>query len=731
MKHHYPRAFFVLLMLGAAAFSQASAQRRGWHNYNDGNLVTSLADAGNTLWIGTQGGGLVKYDKTTQTRTFFDKANSGLGNINILAMEKDAAGNLWIGTDGSGLIKFDGQAPEWNHWIAYANNTTGLPMDRVTAVAVKGKDVWAATFNGLVHYDGTNWSLYNVDNSGLPDNRLTAVSVGTDDAVWVGTFAKGAARMMGDQWTTYRAGTNGYNGDSVTAINANVYGKVWIGAANAQANLFNGATWTTVNLKSAEAPGFNITYRAIYDIEEGGGSDILFGTYAGFVRYNGTPTLVRYPKATQGTADAVHAIVKIDEHNSYTGTQQSGVKVLVADTLGSRIASSRTPLSGNKINAVMVDRNNHAWFTTPSTVASLIDTTFKFYGFGGISGGYLSVAQDSLGYIWYGKSNGLSMIDSSGKSIQMNGAEGLQDLPGLNFPAITVNKGGTVWVANASGVGKYDHGVWTGYNSTNSTIPDGGVISLASDPIGGGVWMGTQSNGLVQFKTGTFTTFNQGNSQIPSSTITSVTVDNAGAVWMGTQGAGLAKFDGTTWTLYNTSNSAIPNDNITSVSADKFGGIWIGTGGRGVAKFDGTKWTSYTTENSGLTDDRVTSVAVGGDRKLWIGTQFGGLVMYDEQLILGTDNGNGALAANTMLEGNAPNPFASATEISFTLGAKSSGSLSVVNARGQVVALLLDGEIEAGAHHLMFDATRLPAGTYFTRLTAGGKVETRMMTLVR
>ncbi|MEP7220111.1 MAG: T9SS type A sorting domain-containing protein, partial [Bacteroidota bacterium] len=80
---------------------------------------------------------------------------------------------------------------------------------------------------------------------------------------------------------------------------------------------------------------------------------------------------------------------------------------------------------------------------------------------------------------------------------------------------------------------------------------------------------------------------------------------------------------------------------------------------------------------------------------------------------------------------NAPNPFASATEISFTLGARSSGSLSVVNARGQVVALLLDGEIEAGAHHLMFDATRLPAGTYFTRLTAGGKVETRMMTLVR
>ncbi len=81
---------------------------------------------------------------------------------------------------------------------------------------------------------------------------------------------------------------------------------------------------------------------------------------------------------------------------------------------------------------------------------------------------------------------------------------------------------------------------------------------------------------------------------------------------------------------------------------------------------------------------------------------------------------------------NYPNPFNPATQISFTLAQASKVSLEVYDLLGQRVAMLINGENRAaGRYESTFNASNLASGVYFYRLTAGEKVATMKMMLVR
>jgi hypothetical protein len=80
---------------------------------------------------------------------------------------------------------------------------------------------------------------------------------------------------------------------------------------------------------------------------------------------------------------------------------------------------------------------------------------------------------------------------------------------------------------------------------------------------------------------------------------------------------------------------------------------------------------------------------------------------------------------------NHPNPFNSATTIQFQLPAASQVTLKVYNALGQEVETLLHGTMQAGLHHVQFDASDLASGVYFYRIKADSFESTRRMILVK
>jgi hypothetical protein len=83
------------------------------------------------------------------------------------------------------------------------------------------------------------------------------------------------------------------------------------------------------------------------------------------------------------------------------------------------------------------------------------------------------------------------------------------------------------------------------------------------------------------------------------------------------------------------------------------------------------------------------------------------------------------------LEQNFPNPFNPITTIRYSLPRRSHVTLSVFNTLGQQVAILRNGEQEAGYHDVQFDGSGRASGVYFYRMVTGGFRQTRHFVLMK
>lgn len=83
------------------------------------------------------------------------------------------------------------------------------------------------------------------------------------------------------------------------------------------------------------------------------------------------------------------------------------------------------------------------------------------------------------------------------------------------------------------------------------------------------------------------------------------------------------------------------------------------------------------------------------------------------------------------LEQNYPNPFNPTTNIKFEIAETANVSLNVYNVMGQRVATLVHEVKAPGTYQITWDAQDLASGIYYYRLSAGGVVFNRQMTLIK
>lgn len=80
---------------------------------------------------------------------------------------------------------------------------------------------------------------------------------------------------------------------------------------------------------------------------------------------------------------------------------------------------------------------------------------------------------------------------------------------------------------------------------------------------------------------------------------------------------------------------------------------------------------------------------------------------------------------------NYPNPFNPQTVIAYRLPCKGKVRLTVYDIQGKEVAVLANGEQEAGMNQVIFDGSGLASGVYLYRLETNHTVETRRMVLLK
>ncbi len=144
----------------------------------------------------------------------------------------------------------------------------------------------------------------------------------------------------------------------------------------------------------------------------------------------------------------------------------------------------------------------------------------------------------------------------------------------------------------------------------------------------------------------------------------------------------------------------------------EFSGI---DGGLFISYDNGSTWEH---NNEGLPDQKIIEFYKGRERiyglilnnGIWQRPFYPPTKLDEEQII----------PAEFILSQNYPNPFNPATKIRFALPVDSKVRVTVYNTIGQEVTTLLNGEKQAGYHHISFNAASFASGVYFYTISAKG-----------
>ena len=108
-------------------------------------------------------------------------------------------------------------------------------------------------------------------------------------------------------------------------------------------------------------------------------------------------------------------------------------------------------------------------------------------------------------------------------------------------------------------------------------------------------------------------------------------------------------------------------------------------------------------------------------------------VLFNNWLLLGISNNQNIYPDKPELFQNYPNPFNPTTNIKFDIYTDLSRvTLSVYDVLGNEIAILANNQLyHRGEYVVSFDASALPSGVYFYKLTNGDYIETKKMSVIK
>jgi len=164
--------------------------------------VTALhVDPNGVLWVGTNAGGLARYDAASDR---FVRVNEGLQNLSILSILTDAKGRLWTGTVGGVHVR--DPATGTNRFYTRRGPEPDSPtLDQIRdMVELSDGALLLASGRGLVRFDPSGDLITPVSLGGLipPDAAVQALMRDSKGRLWVTGEFPGVAMWdpaIGDQ----------------------------------------------------------------------------------------------------------------------------------------------------------------------------------------------------------------------------------------------------------------------------------------------------------------------------------------------------------------------------------------------------------------------------------------------------------------------------------------------------------------------------------------------------
>lgn len=202
------------------------------------NFVLSLKDDGQSMWIGT-GNGLVRWPYGAKKIEVFSVDATGqtvgvLHNADIRVIHKNRTNQLWVGTNGGGLYRFESESGQFVAFKNRTNDTLSISSNTIRAIYedMIGR-LWIGTSNGLNLFQPdkngfTKYHMQSGDSTSLSHSHVRTIHSTSDTTLWVGT-ASGLnyLNIKKNQFEQYFS-QDGLPNDYIYGILSDQQGHIWL-----------------------------------------------------------------------------------------------------------------------------------------------------------------------------------------------------------------------------------------------------------------------------------------------------------------------------------------------------------------------------------------------------------------------------------------------------------------------------------------------------------------------
>lgn len=604
------------------------------------STTSIIQDKNGFLWFGTRDG-LNRYDgyEFKIYRTDTDNINAISSNY-VWSIYEDINGYIWVGTLGGGLNKFDPTTERFTHFRHNKTNVNSLSNDSVYFITSDQSGyIWIGTADGLNRLDPktNNFTLFHHDASdpnSLSSNFVVSILEDKQGTIWVGTNGGGLNKF--DQ-TTQKLTHFQHNKDNPKSLGNNIVralledqtGTLWLGTAGGL-HKFDPVN-ESFTLYSYDGVNLDPTKDSVRTMIEDTAGNIWLGTHSGGLS-KFDPKAERFISFTHDNTDinslSGNTVLSLLEDNTgilWVGTNITGLNKLDLTSTSFptfRIYGGKESKINNNILALIKDRSGSVWAGTyngglikfsPSMQAY---THFQHEPENSVSlsnNNVKSLLEDRLGNIWVGTSLGLNKFNEKTQTFKqyLHYDEDPNSISGDSIAVIYEDKSGILWIGTTkNGLNRFDPETekFTHYIHDSATPESlsNNIVKGILEGQDGSFWIATQGGGLNKFdpfiEGFTHFRFDANNSQsLSSDRIMSIYEDDSGYIWLGTIGGGLNKFDPNT-DIFNhyTEKQGLTNNTVYGIAPDKSGNLWLSTN-NGISKFNPTseKFTNYY-EHDGL-----------------------------------------------------------------------------------------------------------------------------------
>lgn len=121
------------------------------HSITSNSVIKLFRDSNNTIWFGTNGGGLCSFDPRIDGFINFDPNNTILPNSVIYAMEQDKEGYFWISTN-AGLTKINPQNKMDIHQYTVGSDLWGGSFSQHSSIFTSQGEMLFGSINGFYSF---------------------------------------------------------------------------------------------------------------------------------------------------------------------------------------------------------------------------------------------------------------------------------------------------------------------------------------------------------------------------------------------------------------------------------------------------------------------------------------------------------------------------------------------------------------------------------------------------